>query len=81
LVFEKGMVSRYQIDGYSKRRAYRMPYHLQGTNKVGWGRLGWWHGMFYRENLNNWNDPCSIPSKNEIFKKLDAIIAAAKKEE
>ena len=125
LVFEKGTVSRYQVDGYSRRLSYIEPYLLVGTSLVEWhtsasadktrllemiDRQGGDSYRLSRETLmvgrlsanpristtpfpliNNLlnniylglttptGHECAVSSKNEIFKKLDAIIAAAKK--
>ena len=76
LVFDKGKVSRWIVEGYSKKIAYNRSYRLFGTKRVSWAGAG---GILFRETLKVGNDQCSISSKKKIDQKLDEIIAAGKK--
>ena len=76
LVFDKGKVSRWIVEGYSKITVYIRSYNLHGTKKVDWYGL---RDYLYRETLKVGNDQCSISSKAGIFQRLDEIITAAKK--
>ena len=78
LVFEKGMVSGYVVDGYSKVVAYTTAYHLEGTKEVRWWVSGN-RNTLYRETLKVNLDQCSLSSKVGIFQELDEIIVEAKK--
>ena len=79
LVFDQGMVTRLEVDGYSKVTAYnKRPYRLVGTKQVRWGRDPYTHTL-NRETLEIGNAQCSISSKKKIDQKLDEIIAAGKK--
>ena len=84
LVFDQGMVTQLEVDGYSKVTAYNRRYRLNGTKQVKWLALG---GVFILnretlqvgEILQVGNDQCSISSMEKIDQKLDEIIAAGKK--
>ena len=79
LVFDQGMVTRLEVDGYSKVTAYnKRPYRLVGTKQVRWGRDPYTHTL-NRETLEIGNAQCSISSKKKIDQKLDEIIATGKK--
>ena len=82
LMFDKGHVERYEIEGYSKVKKYRVKYNLIGTKVVSWFPLHF--GNDERLNLNRetlmiGSHQCYISSKKEVFQKLDEVISAAKK--
>jgi hypothetical protein len=87
LVFDKGIVTRWQVKGYSKVTAYQeRPYNLIGTKTVEWmGRRN--RGSNTLTHLDRTSlrvlgvgiNQCSISSKDKIFQKLDEIIATAKR--
>ncbi len=78
LVFSQGEVTRHEVRGYSKTIAYKVKYHIKGTNEVRWRVTGRWTTL-NRETLKVNIDQCSFSSKKEILQKLDGIIANAKK--
>lgn len=79
LVFDKGEVVHWFIEGYRKKKTENI-YTLRGSNTVYWRRG---HSverdtlLFYDRSARG--VPCSLSSKEEIFKKLDERIARAKK--
>lgn len=80
LVFNKGSVTRFHVDGYSKVALYKnRNYHLKGTEEVFWHNNELYRQFLNRETLKTGNDQCEISTENEIFQKLDVIISAAKK--
>ena len=76
LSFDDGKVSRHEVTGYSKTVKYQRTYWLVGTHGVNWvGNIS-----LNRETLRtNAGYQCSLSSKEEMNKKLDEIIATAKK--
>jgi hypothetical protein len=77
LVFEKGMVSQWRMEGYSKKVSYSASYELRGIKKVRWNTYKWYY--LNRETLTVDRDQCAVSSKTKVFQKLDEIIATAKK--
>jgi hypothetical protein len=85
LEFDQGKVTKHDVKGYSKVIAYRVSYRLEGTYQV-WvatAPVAVW--VLNRETLkvgshhiHPQGNQCSLFSRNEIFQKLDEIIAAAK---
>jgi hypothetical protein len=78
LVFEKGMVSKWQMEGYSKKVSYSASYEVRGIKKVRWWLTYKWYYL-NRETLTIDRDQCAVSSKTKVFQKLDEIIATAKK--
>ena len=78
LVFEDGKVSRHVVNGYSKVIEYSVRYKLLGTNKVAWVDRTEQHSLD-RETLQQGTSRCTLSSKNGVNRKLDEIIANAKK--
>jgi hypothetical protein len=77
LVFDKGKVSRWELNGYSKAIDYKNKYYLRGLKSVYWVSQGSF--LLNRETLKIGGEQCSISTKTEIFQKLDKRITAAKK--
>jgi hypothetical protein len=79
LVFEQGKVTRWQVDGFSKKKPYEgNTYYARGTRYIRWHR-GNLIINFDRHTLKVDGDQCLITTPTEIFQKLDEIIATAKK--
>jgi len=76
LVFEQGKVSRHDVNGYSKFIKYNSKYRPWGTDLI---MSNAWRYPLNRKTLIFGSSKCSLSSKIEIFKKMDEIIAAAKK--
>jgi len=79
LVFEQGKVTRWQVDGFSKKKPYEgKPYYARGTRYMEWHEISTWTKLD-RQTLKVDGDQCLITTPTEIFQKLDEIIAVAKR--
>jgi hypothetical protein len=79
LVFEQGKVTRWQVDGFSKKKPYEgKTYNEKGTIHIYWNAGAGWIYLD-RRTLKVDADQCSITTPTEIFHKLDEIIAVAKR--
>ncbi len=74
LTFVGGKVIRHEVNGFSITRRLGSPYTLSGTKTVTWSS-----GYLDRSTLKTENGNCSVSSYEEITKKLNEIIATAKK--
>jgi hypothetical protein len=88
LVFGDGTVSKWFVVGYQKKQQYTLPYNLSGTNLVKWQRTFEDRNLLFRETLRHVHigafgskqyGTCDLSSKEQIFRKFDEIISAAKK--
>ena len=78
LIFDQGKVTRWQVNGYSKTTSYRnKKYHVRGTRYITWDFPA--NVTLDRHTLKVDGDICVITNVSELQKKLDKIIAAAKK--
>ena len=74
LTFVGGKVIRHEVNGFSIRRRLGSPYTLSGTTTVTWSS-----GYLDRSTLKTKDGNCLISTYEEITKKLNEIIANAKK--
>ena len=74
LTFVGGKVIRHEVNGFSITRRLGSPYTLTGTTTVTWSS-----GYLNRSTLKTKDGYCLISTYEEITKKLNEIIANAKK--
>ena len=74
LTFVGGKVIRHEVNGFSLTRRLGSPYTLSGTTTVTWSS-----GYLDRITLKTKDGNCLVSSYKEITKKLNEIIATAKK--
>jgi hypothetical protein len=74
LTFVGGKVIRHEVNGFSITRKLGSPYTLSGTTTVTWSS-----GYLDRTTLKTEGGNCSVSTYKEITKKLNELIATAKK--
>jgi len=77
LIFDKGKVAKWVIEGSRKKQLYKWDYYLKGSRQVRWGGRTLTRDTLEYYGGNQWFS-CSLSSKDEIFKRMDERIARAK---
>lgn len=89
LVFGDDKVSKWSVVGYERKQQYSVAYKLLGTSLVRWELpQNNESNLLSRETLGHvrtgpyggkTDGNCSLSSKDQVFRKFDEIIAAARK--